>query len=261
MKHSRHETAFLNLVDSVLGMPKEELNRREAEYRQLVDANPHPSRSALEELPGKVNYLLGNDPAKWRRNIPTYAKVGYGSLYPGVDLVYYGNQRQLEYDFVVAPGGDPNAIKLEFDGADELAVDVQGDLLVRKADATVQLRRPLVYQDTNDGRLEISAAYVLDGLRVGFRIDDYNTGRPLVIDPVLTYSTRLGGAAGDATGLRGSACLAAHRRRHRGEGAAGCRPVARGMGCGTTGRDGTAMRGSGRPICRYNAGNLESLCR
>jgi len=165
---------------------------------KLVDANPHPSRSAREELPGKVNYLLGNDPAKWRRHIPTYAKVGYDNVYPGVDLVYYGNQRQLEYDFVVAPGGDPNAIKLEFDGADELAVDAQGDLLVRKADATVQLRRPLVYQDTNDGRLEVSAAYVLDGLRIGFRIDDYNTARPLVIDPVLIYSTRLGGAAGDA---------------------------------------------------------------
>jgi hypothetical protein len=165
---------------------------------KLVDANPDAAKSALRELSGRVNYLLGNDPARWRRNIATYAKVRYDGVYPDVDLVYYGNQRQLEYDFVVAPGGDPKAIKLDFDGADELTVNAQGDLLVRKAEATVQLRKPLAYQDTKDGRLQIAAAYVLDGLRVGFRVDDYNTGRPLVIDPVLVYSTRLGGAGGDA---------------------------------------------------------------
>jgi hypothetical protein len=166
---------------------------------RLVDANPRPAKSALEELPGKVNYFLGNDSAKWRRNIATYAKVKYDSVYPGVDLVYYGDQRQLEYDFIVAPGGDPKAIKLDFDGADELIVDSQGDLLLRSADATVlQLQKPFAYQDADDGRREIAAAYAFDGRRVSFRIDDYDIGRPLVIDPVLVYSTRLGGTDGDA---------------------------------------------------------------
>jgi hypothetical protein len=84
----------------------------------------------VEELPGKVNYFRGNDPKKWQSNIPTYLRVKYESLYPGVDLVYYGNQQQLEYDFIVAPAADPKNILLEFDGAERLEVDARGDLLI-----------------------------------------------------------------------------------------------------------------------------------
>jgi Beta-propeller repeat len=178
----------------------EHAGRKPAALRmKLVDANPRPAKSALEELPGKVNYFLGNEPASWRRDIATYGKVRYDSVYPGVDLVYYGNQRQLEYDFIVAPGADPKAIRLDFDGVEELIVDGQGDLLLRDAEATVvKLKKPFAYQDTKDGRREIAAAYVSDGRRVGFRIDEYDWGVPLVIDPVLFYSTRLGGTDGDA---------------------------------------------------------------
>jgi hypothetical protein len=166
---------------------------------KLVDANPAPAKSGLEGLRSKVNYLLGNNSSQWRRNIATYAKVRYDNVYPGVDLVYYGNQRELEYDFIVAAGADPKAIKLSFDGADELVVDAQGDLILRSANGVVlQLRKPFVYQDTDDSRREISAAYVLDGSQVGFQIGEYDTGKPLVIDPVLVYSTRLGGTGGDA---------------------------------------------------------------
>ena len=166
---------------------------------RLVNANPTPAKSGLEGLRGKVNYLLGNDSSQWRRNIATYAKVRYDNVYPGVDLVYYGNQRELEYDFIVAPGADPKAINLRFDGADELIVDAQGDLILRSAKgAVLQLRKPFVYQDSDDSRREISSAYVVDGAQVRFQIGEYDTGKPLVIDPVLVYSTRLGGAGGDA---------------------------------------------------------------
>src|SRR5574341_267677 len=90
---------------------------------KLAGANPTARVAGLEELPGKVNYFIGNDPSKWRTNIPTYGRVRYESVYPGVDLVYYGNQRQLEHDFVVAPGGDPSVIRLGFAGAEKLRVD------------------------------------------------------------------------------------------------------------------------------------------
>ncbi len=166
---------------------------------KFVDANPAAAGLAIEELPGKVNYFLGSDPRNWRSHIPTFAKVRYADVYPGVDLVYYGNQRQLEYDFIVAPGGNPKAIKIDFEGVDDLAVDQRGDLLLRRADATVlQLQKPVVYQDTSAGRREIFAAYDFDGRRVSFRIGDYDTAKPLVIDPVLHYSTRLGGTGDDA---------------------------------------------------------------
>jgi hypothetical protein len=180
--------------------PSADAGRKPGALRmKLVDANPRPAKSALEQLPGKVNYFLGNNSAKWRRNIVTYGKIQYDNVYPGVDLVYYGNQRQLEYDFIVAPGADPRTIRIDFDGVDELIVDERGDLLLRSTDATVlQLKKPFAYQLTDDGRREIAAAYVSDGRRVSFRMDDYDTGRPLVIDPVLIYSTRLGGTDGDA---------------------------------------------------------------
>ncbi|MCZ6489611.1 MAG: hypothetical protein O7A06_03655, partial [Acidobacteria bacterium] len=90
---------------------------------KLAGSNPAPQVTGIEELPGKSNYFIGNDPEMWRTNVPHYAKVRYQDVYPGVDLIYYGNQRQLEYDFVVAPGADPEAIQLELQGADHLEID------------------------------------------------------------------------------------------------------------------------------------------
>ena len=97
---------------------------------KLVGADPHVEVTGLDELPGKSNYFIGNDPSKWRTNLPTYAKVKYQHVYPGIDLVYYGNQRHLEYDFVVAPGADPGAIRLAFQGEETLRIDGQGDLVL-----------------------------------------------------------------------------------------------------------------------------------
>ena len=166
---------------------------------KLVGANTHPGKAGLEELPGKVNHFLGNDTAKWRSNVATYTKVRYQDVYPGVDLVYYGNQRRLEYDFVVAPRADPEAITLSFEGVDKLDVDARGDLVFRTAgEPVLRLHRPLIYQDIDGVRQTISGGYAItDTHQVGFRIGAYDTAKPLVIDPVFVYSTHLGGGSGD----------------------------------------------------------------
>ena len=165
---------------------------------KLLGANPSPRVSGLEELPGKSNYFLGNDPQKWRTNVPTYAKVQYQDVYPGVDLIYYGNQRQLEYDLVVAPGADPKAIQLAFEGGDKLEIGAQGDLELHGAGGQVRLQKPLVYQETDGIRREISGGYVLNaGRQVSFQVGAYDVSKTLVIDPVLVYSTYLGGAGDD----------------------------------------------------------------
>src|SRR5258708_5683500 len=107
---------------------------------------PKPLVSGLDALPGKANYFVGNDPAKWRTNVSTYAKVRYREVYPGIDLVYYGNQRQLEYDFVVAPGADPQKIVLGFHGADKLEVNAQGELVLHAAGGAIRQRKPVIHQ-------------------------------------------------------------------------------------------------------------------
>ncbi|HEX8558398.1 MAG TPA: SBBP repeat-containing protein, partial [Pyrinomonadaceae bacterium] len=154
--------------------------------------------AGADELAGRVNHLVGSDPSRWRRDVPTYARVLYTSVYPGVDLVYYGNQRQLEYDFRIAPGADAGAVALRFDGADGVEVDARGDLLLDVGGATLRQQKPFAYQEVAGARREVEAAYALgeDG-RVGFRLGDYDRGLPLVIDPVLVYSTYLGGSASD----------------------------------------------------------------
>ena len=165
---------------------------------KLVGANPSPRITGLEELPGKSHYFIGNDPAKWRTDVPTYAKVKYEDVYPRVDLVYYGNQGQLEYDLIVAPGSDPKAIYLAFGGGNELEIDAQGDLALHAGDGQVRLQKPLVYQETDGIRQKISEAFVLNARRqVGFEVGPYDADKPLIIDPVLSYSTYLGGTAID----------------------------------------------------------------
>src|SRR5256886_2619845 len=164
----------------------------------FIGANPEPAVVGTEELPGKANYFIGSDPANWRTDVPTYAKVRYKNVYPGIDLIYYGNQRQLEYDFVVSPGADPTRIRLGFQGADKLEVDAQGDLVLHTATGVIRQRKPVIYQEVEGARREIAGGYVLEGARrVGFRVAAYDARRPLVIDPALFYSTSLGGSDSD----------------------------------------------------------------
>src|SRR5437016_654718 len=165
---------------------------------RLVGANPVPEVAGVGELPGKSNYFVGNDPKKWRANVPTYEKVEYRDVYPGVNLVYYGNQRQLEHDFVVSPGADPKAITLAFEGMDDMAIDGVGDLVLRADGSEVRLRQPVVYQDQDGQRAMIPTRYVLKAERqVSFEVAAYDATKPLIIDPVLAYSTYLGGFATD----------------------------------------------------------------
>ena len=174
---------------------------------RLVGANPAPRMAGLGELPGKVNYFLGNDPARWRAHIATYAEVRCEAVYPGVDLLYYGNQRQLEYDFVVAPGVDPAVIRLGLGNAETLEVNASGELVVGLAGAEVRMHKPVIYQERNGQREPVSGGYVLLSPatghdermgQVGFRVAEYDRSQPLVIDPVLVYSTYLGGTGNES---------------------------------------------------------------
>jgi hypothetical protein len=153
---------------------------------------------ALEPMRGTVNYLRGNDPAKWQTNLPTYGKVKFDDVYPGVDLVYYGNSRRLEYDFIVAPGASPDAITLGFEGADSVKLDAEGDLVLSTAGGPVRFEKPLVYQERGAHREPVAGEYVWKGnRRIGFRVAAYDATRPVIIDPVLSYSSYLGGSAFD----------------------------------------------------------------
>jgi uncharacterized protein (TIGR03437 family) len=177
---------------------------------RLVGANPNAEARGVEELPGKSNYFIGNDPSKWRTNVPTYAKVEYRNVYPGISLVHYGNQRQLEYDFVVSPGADPGAIEFEAEGAERIEIDDAGDLVMHVPGGQVRQHKPIVYQQIAGHRRDIPGRFVLrdsasrdlsrrsrdpHSHRVGFEIGSYDSSQPLVVDPVLVYSTYLGGSA------------------------------------------------------------------
>jgi len=187
---------------------------------RLVGGNTKGRVVGLDELPGRSNYFIGSDPKKWRTNVPSYARVKYESVYPGVDLLYYGNQRQLEYDFVVAPGADPNQIKLSFSGADGLRVDAaSGDLVLMAGNDEVRLRKPAVYQPAvavvpaspppsgppasgldarHSSLVLLHSSFVLASNNVvAFRVAGYDPQRALVIDPVLSYSSYLGGSGED----------------------------------------------------------------
>ena len=193
---------------------------------KLAGADANAQVVGLDELPGKSNYFRGNDPKKWRTNVPNYGKVKYEDVYPGVDLVYYGNQRQLEYDFVVAPGADPRAIRFAVETGNskletgnskienrqsainnhQLTIDSRGDLVISTDGGEVRFHKPTVYQPKSSAAAGHSAFSIhnselldgryrlLAGNQVGFEIPSFDRNKPLVIDPVLSYATYLGGS-------------------------------------------------------------------
>jgi hypothetical protein len=166
---------------------------------RLEGANPNAQIAGMDQLPGKTNYFVGNDPKKWHTGVPSYARVKYSGVYPGVDLVFYGNQQRLEYDFVVAPGADPGAIALDVEGAKRMRINSPGDLVLSVTGGKVELRKPVVYQLLKGGLREIEGRYVLTGKRrVTFAVGSYDRSEPLILDPVLNYSTYLGGSADDS---------------------------------------------------------------
>jgi beta-propeller repeat-containing protein/HYDIN/CFA65/VesB family protein len=164
---------------------------------RLLNTNSKTEVFGQEELPGKSNYFRGNDPTKWQTNVPHFAKVRYRDIYPGVDLVYYGQQRELEYDFVLQPGVDPGVIRLSIEGARRIRLKA-GDLLLSSAEGEMRLRRPHIYQEVGGSKRKVQGEYCLIGKKeVGFRVTRYDRRRVLVIDPVLAYSSYLGGGSGE----------------------------------------------------------------
>jgi len=177
---------------NVLSVPAEIIQFR------LTGATPNPAVLGEDQQLGKVNYFFGKDPAKWRTNVPTYARVRYRNVYPGIDLVYYGAGRQLECDFDVSPGANPNRIKFEIRGAKEIHVDTNGDLVLKTTSGELHFEMPVVYQEFNGRRIIVDGGYVVnDPTHFSFHVAHYDPAKPLVIDPVLVYSTYVGGSGFD----------------------------------------------------------------
>ncbi len=193
---------FLTGNEAVLKLQKPhepDSNVREGSVLRLkmLGANTVPRAEDQDDLPGKVNYFNGNDPEHWLRNLPTYARVNFKDVYPGIDMVYYGNQGELEYDFAVAPGADPKAIRFVVEGADKIRLDENGDLLLSVSQGDVRLHKPLLYQLAEGKRDEVKGEYVIKGNEIRFRVRSFDSGKPLIIDPVLSYSTFLGGGSNE----------------------------------------------------------------
>ena len=149
------------------------------------------------ELPGKSNYLIGNDAAQWRTNIPTFARLRYSQVYHGIDLVFYGTGDNLEHDFIVEAGADPKQISLELQGAKKISVNATGDLLIHMEGGDLALKKPVAYQEISGTRRKVDARFRLSGNQISFALGSYNREQKLIIDPVLVFGTFLGGSSFD----------------------------------------------------------------
>jgi hypothetical protein len=166
---------------------------------EMRGANRAARVTGADKLAGVANYYIGNDAKKWRSGIATYGKVKYERIYRGVDAVFYGNQRQLEYDFVVAPGADPRRISLGLTGS-EPSLDADGNVVLKLTDGGLALKKPVAYQNIAGEKKPVDAGYILAGNKVRFRLGKYDHKQTLVIDPVFTYLTYLGGSSVDYIG-------------------------------------------------------------
>jgi len=165
---------------------------------QLQGAAQNPAVIGENQQPGIANYFTGNDSTKWLTNVPTYAQVRYKNVYPGIDLVYYGNHRQLEYDFAISPGADPRKIQFQITGANQIELDAQGNLVLQTSGGILRFQTPSIYQESNGLRVPVSGTYVVnDPTHISFHVARYDVNKPLVIDPVLLYGTYVGGTGSE----------------------------------------------------------------
>jgi uncharacterized protein (TIGR03437 family) len=197
----KSSTLFLTATKAVLSLRAKD--QMPVMLEMKLKGSSHTSRiEGTGQLPGVLNYYGGSDPAKWQIGVPRYARVSYHDIYPGVDLVYYGNQGQLEFDFVVSPGADPRSICMEFSGQESARIDRDGNLVLKAAGREATEQKPSVYQERNGRREPLDGRFALKGGTVTFEVARYDPSRPLVIDPVLKYSTYLGGTDQDnASGI------------------------------------------------------------
>src|SRR5215217_666099 len=180
----------LRTTRPVANVPSEVLRMK------LVNSNSQARMVGLEELPGKTNYFIGNDPSKWKTDVPNYAKVKYEQVYSGIDLIYYGNQQQLEYDLIVSPGADPRVIRLVYEGAKRISINRNGDLILNLRNGEVRQQKPVLYQLLDDGKQPVSGRYVITRKnQIGIEVGAYDKTKALVIDPVVAYATFLGGSS------------------------------------------------------------------
>ncbi|MGA9751410.1 MAG: PKD domain-containing protein [Acidobacteriota bacterium] len=163
----------------------------------LSGANPRTKIAGVDELPGRTASFIGNDSSQWRKDIPSYGRVVYEDLYPGIDLAFYGTQGQVEFDFILKPGAKPEDVSLDISGASGLSVGPEGDLALATSGGELQLMRPAVFQERNGQRTPVEGRFVLKGTRVGIALGPYDPMSPVVVDPVLVYSTYLGGSGND----------------------------------------------------------------
>ena len=166
---------------------------------QLAGAQANAAPDGEHLLAGKSNYFIGNDPAKWQRGVPQFGQVRYAGVYPGVDLIYRGNQGKLEFDFRVAPGADAGQIALNLYGPSNEAIDRAGNLVSKTAGGDLYFKAPHIYQELDGREQAVAGRFVLRaGNQVGFEIGAYDRSQTLVIDPALSYSTYLGGSGGES---------------------------------------------------------------
>jgi hypothetical protein len=194
-------------IEAVLHRAPKEVRQSSVLRVQLAHADHTAAVTGLNQLPGRSNYFRGNDPAQWTTDVATFAKVQYKNVLKGIDLVYYGNQGQLEYDFVVSPGADSRQIELNFSGASDLHIDgPTGDLVLSAGQEEIRFHKPIAYQSeasssgatTAAEKHFVAANYVLDSRNhIGFVLGQYDRAKTVVIDPTLTYSTYLGGSSND----------------------------------------------------------------
>ncbi len=190
---------FLTADQAVLTLRHAAARQSSVVSMTLAGASDRSHVAGVDQLPGKSNYFLGNEPAKWHTDVPQFARVRYSAVYPGIDLVYYGKHGQLEYDFEAAPGSDPREVTLRFQGAEDLTLTPAGDLVLAVGGGHVILQAPRVYQTFGEQQRQVDGRFELRGKnRVGFALGPYDRRRTLIIDPVLTYSTYLGGSGDEA---------------------------------------------------------------
>lgn len=181
-------SALFSRRDIVIAAGSDRLRMR------LIGANPASDVTGLDPLPGHTNFLIGDDPTRWRTGVPAFGRVRYRQVYPGVDMVFYGNERRLEYDLILAPHTHPEIIRLRFDGARRLRINSAGELVLEVGGGEILHHRPLIYQQTDAGKTTIAGRYVMRGRNeVSFAIGEYDHSRPLVIDPSIGFASYLGG--------------------------------------------------------------------
>jgi hypothetical protein len=194
-------TLFLTSSEAVLALQMPAASQTQGQdvvRMKLQGANTDPMVRGVGRLPSQSTYMTGNDPRKWNTNVEQYSKVEYKRIYPGIDVVYYGNQQQLEYDFVVAPGANPGLIRMAFQGTQKIELDHQGNLVMHFKEGRMAFSAPVLYQKAGNGRKPVEGRFVLAGHeQVCFAIGDYDKNKELVIDPSLLYSTYLGGTVED----------------------------------------------------------------